>query len=770
MSSEVSTLSETATTEMNSTSAPATTTSADLTTPIDTSTDTFPNISSNVDTTSGDASGSSTSASGATTEPLTTSTVLLSTQTNSVGTTEASTSTVDVNGTTTTRVDSTTTTVVVPTSATNETGNTTATVTSSTTPTTTTAEPHLCSSAERTGALASIPYFDDITMNEDIVRAGLTMNLTLRYNVTLNFTTPINCITKHKSLSSIGGNAAGFAAKQPSSVTLEPTGLWSALLHISSVDGYDIDVMEGLQVWVAEADAAGAKCGTSELVLIGLIKVEAVGDPFGAATDTTTGVSVAVTVVSSALGGAGMAAEQQGLAAMAMMTCTDPHTQQAFGSYRALSPFALWDSYIGVVAGNFVFLVAVFIIQFLVLLVLKLAKRVRRWEELSAIARFPNVLLNCSFAVHTGTAYAASQLISLPDRPIEDRVVGGLAFAFVVLYPFGLIGFAYSFVGRAYQSYQISDWMLQRKLPAFVTYLLPQGAIYAAETRRAFGSYVAAYRLPDHYWPSYPTWTPMIFAIGGLFHPDTIPKCQALFCCMGIAFVLCCAVVVVRKPRRSDAANWLDGLARCLNASVLFCMAVAVEPGDQAVNAARAAFAFGFIQTSVTIIRFIYSFSMSQLDKKLSVLPLTHEWVHYTSDGAKTAVKFGGAEEFMDDLMIESSKRDQIDHDAISPEEMKSAPVLPRQQKLELANSEELFSSTDSGSNTLKPSTEADGKRTDAVHAAVKVDPTPSPIGNSQSASLDDVIIVPKGGKPLAPRLSESESFGSSDEHYDDLL
>ena len=511
----------------------------------------------------------------------------------------------------------------------------------------------------------------------------------------------VSCEAQYRRLSEVyvGGNPLGFRNAVPPSVTFSPSSTvvpagsaeaaalppsaihasspsfvvshkpW-ALLALAPLPQYSIDEAEGLDVYVPLATIVGSLCAadadvelpatTSDgLVLIGGLRVEPARGGLAPAEDATTGVSVGGAVVDVILGGGGAAAEQMGLAAMGLMTCADPHTRGAFGSFRALSPFAIWDSYLGVVVGNAVFLAAVFCIQLIVLLVLRAAKRVRRWEELSALARFPSVLLNCSFALHMGTAYSASQLITLDNMPLEDRVIGALAFAFVVVYPFGLIGFAFKFVGRAYQSYAMADYLRDHpNWPAWVSYCLPQGAIYAVETRRTFGPLVSAYRLSGAAWPSYPTWTPMIFAIGGLFHPDTIPKCQALFVCMGLAFVALCVLVLFFSPRRSSLGCWLDAAARGLSAAMLFAMAVAIEKGDLGRGGAMAAFALGLIQTSATVIRALYSLVITLFDRQLQQLPLTHEWVHYTSDGAKTAKRFGHAEELLGIMQTEAEKRD----------------------------------------------------------------------------------------------------------------
>ena len=614
------------------------------------------------------------------------------------------------------------------------------------------------------GSLAeAAPFFADVTVSAAAIALGTPHNLSLRHadsqhaaHLSLPFSITV---MRHRSLRSVGGNQRGFAAALPTNMhaTMHHDGSaegnsthqrWA--LHVAPMPDYVIEEDEALDLFARESALVGELCGGPALVHIGTLRVVPSDSRSLAETkDATVGVSIIGTTTTIILGSGGIASEQQGLSAMAMMTCADPHTQKAFGSYRALSPFALWDSYIGVIAGNFAFLAAVFLIQVTVLLCLRLAKRTRRWEELSAVARFPAVLLNCSFAVHTGTAYAASQLITSDDRPLEDRIVGGLAFAFVVVYPFGLVGVAYKFVGRAYQRYAMADFLEERQWPAWTARLLPRGAIYSSETRKTFGALVSAYRLSGPHWPSYPTWTPMVFAIGGLFHPDTIPKCQALFVCMGLAFIALCVLVLAQMPRRSDALNYVDCAARVLSASVLFCMAIAIVPGDDGRNAALAAMAFGFIQTGVTVIRSLYALAVTVLDRRLQQLPLAQEWVHYTSEGAKTAKQFGASEELFDDLRTEVERRDEGGDDEValtdfgvsSVELVSRPPALPAASNSKGASDDSLpsFASSDSGAAAGAGSREASSSAS-SLSFSSSSESSDSKSHSSSNSDDDDVL------------------------------
>ena len=458
---------------------------------------------------------------------------------------------------------------------------------------------------------------------------------------------------------SIVGNAKGLSSTLPTA-TLVVVNSTSVALTLSALPSYSIDEDEGLQMSVETSDIVGSACSTGTTLGLFTMMVSADVKQYGAPS------SVATTVVSGGaaavgVGGmSGLAAEQQALSALAMFSCADPHSRQAFGSYRALSPFAIYESYAGVVIGNAIVMGVVAVIQACVLAVLRVCHRVRRQVELMATARFPAVLMNVSFAFHTGTAYAASQLISLPSHFDGWEVaVGGIAFAYCVVYPIFLCVHPYYRIGRAYQEYEMSEWLAVKKWPTWVVYFLPQGAMYSPETRKAFGSYVSSYRAPakEVWWTSYPTWTSSVIALGGLFHPNTIPECQALFLVMGLIFLGIGALCAWRAPLRSSAAVHLNATAKVLTAIILFCLAAAVSESGS-LRASNAFIVFGIIQTAVTIIRILHSLASTYFDNKMAKdnIPLSTTWTHVLGDGKKSTMQFTNLDGM--DLADEAASRD----------------------------------------------------------------------------------------------------------------
>ena len=115
-------------------------------------------------------------------------------------------------------------------------------------------------------------------------------------------------------------------------------------------------------------------------------------------------VTVSVMVGGGLVGGV-VAAELQGVGALALMICADPNTQGRFvGSYRILSPFAVADSFAGVVVGNVLLSVLVLLLQMCVLLVLRSGKPAQDSVDRMARARFPSLSITATAIFHVGTA------------------------------------------------------------------------------------------------------------------------------------------------------------------------------------------------------------------------------------------------------------------------------------------------------------------------------------------------------------------------------
>eukprot|EP00742_Colponemidia_sp_Colp-10_P016276 GILJ01018633.1.p1 GENE.GILJ01018633.1~~GILJ01018633.1.p1 ORF type:complete len:758 (-),score=81.88 GILJ01018633.1:273-2243(-) len=406
-----------------------------------------------------------------------------------------------------------------------------------------------------------------------------------------------------------------------------------------------------------------ARCVTTldangDLVLVGTMRTSrAASDPYlealGAATDVVSGTTAIIGVVT---GGFSAAADMQVIGALAMSTCADPHLRSAFGSYRALSPFALSNSYIGVIAGNAVAYVAVFVLQVLALLCLRLVKGdAAQWAELSAMIWFPGVTLSAMAALHTGTGYASSQLVSLPGPAVEELAVGAVGVAFSVLVPVGIALFAYKMIPRAYQTYDDrTEFAAAKKLPIWSLHFIARGIITPQSTRQSYQSIISSCRHPSPMWPSYPFWGPIIMMIGGFIHPTTVTGCVALFSALAAAYGALAVLVAIVQPLRSDCYNALEAIGKLLSGLILVCGAVGVwtDSPEMARRASSTAVIFGIIQIAVSALRLVYSLVVKHFDSAFDqdLVRLHVVWAH-TTDSDATAKRFALPDEGDDDIL-----------------------------------------------------------------------------------------------------------------------
>eukprot|EP00658_Telonema_sp_P-2_P046872 TRINITY_DN3521_c0_g1_i8.p1 TRINITY_DN3521_c0_g1~~TRINITY_DN3521_c0_g1_i8.p1 ORF type:complete len:665 (-),score=70.45 TRINITY_DN3521_c0_g1_i8:315-2309(-) len=441
-------------------------------------------------------------------------------------------------------------------------------------------------------------------------------------------------------------------------------------VRLEGVPSYNIFEKETLLIYISTEYVSF--CNTSLLpssrVIIGRIIVDA-DTATGTSTTSVTGTVIGggVGVIGVGLGAAAIASDQIGLSALSMFTCADPHTRAAFGSYRLLSPFAVYESYAGVIIGNVLSIFAVAMIQGVVLIILRLCRPTRRRIELMALGRFPAVLINISLAFQTGTAFAASQLISQSDRyDTWEVVIGAIAFLYIVAYPVFLSLHPYLQIERAYQKYELSEWA--SSWPRWIRVLMPGGAVYSTETRAAYGYYVSAYRAPatQVWWTSYPTWTSIIIGLGGLFHPETIPKCQAVFGMMGGALLVVAVVVAASRPFRSVPASLMDAAAKVLLAGVVFAMVVGLSfsssSSKSAANSAeKAQFAvviLGILLMVLTLVRIIHALVCLYFDwyVERDQIPLTTVWSHIPpGTSSSTSRTFAASEDLKEE---EAAHRD----------------------------------------------------------------------------------------------------------------
>lgn len=517
------------------------------------------------------------------------------------------------------------------------------------------------------------PLFGEIIVKESDVRNGFEsatnvsawdlFELLHASQMSTNSTVPV-LMAKPLVLSGVTGNAEGFFAVVPE-IRLQLQSSENLTISLSSQVSYSISVDEGLELYTTLRGLIGRDAelvpsvDPDALLLVGRLRSTA-GDDGGS-------LPSVVIAVAGGVGGAAaaMGAELQGLGALAMMECADPNTKSNFGSYRVLSPVAVINSYSGVVIGNLVLVAFVFVVQVVVVGVLRVCRRVSRRIDLMSTARFPSLLVYASLAFHTGTAYASSQLISRPnDYAAWEVFIGVLGSAYTVILPAFFMAHPYLRLGRAYQEYELGEWLLQRRLPPWTLKIVPLGAIFSKETRQAYGGYISAFRAPPKqvWWNSMITWTSLVFFVGGLVHPMTVPGCQALFASMGILLVMMGMFILRSAPLRSHAAGWLDAASRFALAGILFSAAAALVSGGPTpavtltVNLALAVVLVVLTATRVAHHALCYYFDMIMLADEVALVTL---WTHIPGATRKVTHQFSADGDGLLELQIISAERDE---------------------------------------------------------------------------------------------------------------
>lgn len=604
------------------------------------------------------------------------------------------------------------------------------------------------------------------TLGKALIQSGI--NLTIHVNInattTLLVAGPVVGVAVRLVRMSVVGNLLGFANRLPV-VNVTVVNDTAIQLTTSALPGYSIQEAEKLEVLVPTASIVGPWCADDGDVVMGVLQVQATTSQ--SSTAVTTAVVGAVAAAVGAVGMAGMAADQQGLSAFAMMGCSNPETKESFGSIRVLSPFAVLNSYAGVVLGNAVVLAVVAVIQGVALLVMRVCRRVRRRVELMAATRFPALLLGTSFAFHTGTAFAASQLVSEPaNYEPWEVVVGVAAFGYCVVYPVVLIVHPYLRVGRAYQEYALDEWLVERKWPTWVRHIVPQGVMFSPETRRAYGGYVSSYRAPAKqvWWTSYPVWVSAIVGVGGLFHPTTIPGCQALLCSMGLALLAIAALTLRCMPHRSTASSVLASTAKIILALFAFALAVAAGGSTTAVSVSVA---IGWLQVAVTIVRIAHTILCTAFDRRmvLEAVMITPVWTHVTGRAVKASHRFqfnGDGEELTgvvaedDDCSVEKDEALLLENNGMIVED--DDIVLPVPSGSQSTGS---HSTPSTPSSTQSEMGEVDDDDLDFSTASAKNTTTTPKTWSSSTSSSSTIDLESEKSSPTNSTSPLSSSFSS---------
>ena len=550
---------------------------------------------------------------------------------------------------------------------------------------------------------------------------------------------------------SVAGNLNGFAAKLPLARVFVVNGSF-VRLELSPLADYTIAEGESLELLTSVSTVAGPTClipGTQPLLLVGSITVSTDKSANNPTSTGGTAVGGGVGVV-GIVANAALAGEQVGLGALALFSCADPETRLSFGSYRLLSPFAIFESYAGVVLGNAISIGVVGVVQVGILSALKLYRSARRWIEQMALARFPSLLVGMALAFHSGTAFASSQLISQPsDFALWEVIVGSVGFAYSVAFPILLALHPYLRVERAYQAYGLDEGFASR-LPRAAIKCMPEGAMYSPETRRAYGVYIS-FRAPatQVWWTSFPAWTASVIGVGGLLHPSSVAGCQILFAVMGFVLIVIAAAVMWWRPHRSHAASILDGVSKAILAGVLFAMVATLDP-TTALSAQEAIRALGITLMALTLARLVLACACFIFDYNMvsDEVPLKTVWSHIPDEDKRMTHTF----ERMEDVEDVAAQRDTTDV-AHNPKDSLNGGPSTTLADFEVEMVDDISISSTESTDHLSSS-----EHSEVTPSSATTPPLEGPLSSPTSARSNSTLSLSD-----RPSLSRSSGRSSSD-------
>ena len=186
-------------------------------------------------------------------------------------------------------------------------------------------------------------------------------------------------------------------------------------------------------------------------------------------------------------------------------------------------------------------------------------------------------------------------------------------------------------------------------------WVVPRGTIFSKGTRDAYGQCIASISaLPTHvWWTSLPTWTPLVFFVAGLFHPHTVPQCQALLLCVATTLLSMAALVLWRAPYRSSMGNWLDATSRFCIACTAVCVCFAAVSNSRLnKTSSDGAFAWTLVLMVVSVGRTLHCLLCLYVDRRMDreLIPGAAVWTHITGGTRKATQHFRTVDLGFDEL------------------------------------------------------------------------------------------------------------------------
>jgi hypothetical protein len=413
----------------------------------------------------------------------------------------------------------------------------------------------------------------------------------------------------------IGGSGgiqstAGFAAvSNRSSYRLIRVGDTLYRLDVDPLPQLNPDEDEVLTVSLLSA--AFPQCPPDGSAVLGSVFINAVPDPLAAALQAVAVASTSAAVATSALG-AGAALDAQSIAVIAMMSCARPLDRNLMGNVRLLSPFATSATYEGIIAGNYILLAAVGLLQGVAVAVRRFVIK-DSWQMARMFARFPGFLFTAALLCYQGATISAVKLASTRPSP-ESTALGVLTLMSFFLLPFGTVFVVYRYVTAEFRQYDFKSFR-DGKFAGPVRFIFPYGQWSPPKMTGAYGGLFADIRREGLVWVTQPFWGPTLMVIGAAFNPSDKDGCEIQFATLAALHYLHFVFRLVTWPNRSVQSNVLSALAALCIALILTGNTISVK--NPTNEGAQTLVMVGVqAQTVLTILRIVVAMLSSQLENR----------------------------------------------------------------------------------------------------------------------------------------------------------
>lgn len=337
----------------------------------------------------------------------------------------------------------------------------------------------------------------------------------------------------------------------------------------------------------------------------------------GAAQELITSTIIAATATAAAFGGA--APDMQVFVMLSSLPCADSYQRRAFQMYRALSPFAISDSYEGILWGNLVANIGVLTLHTIILLAVSFFQKVSLAAS-AEMVRFPNLSLQMMIVTYPSTAFATAQTLTDKARTSQQLFLGLVMLVlFVIGYPAGVLLYIMRNVEATFDRFEYHRWRREAsalRVRLLSRVMLPVGSWGPSHVRRCFGTVVTLQCRPEYLWLTYPAWSAMIVSIISLFDFNSKSLCLVLYSIMFLLHLLIIAAIVYFKPFRSLIEDWFSAIA-----VVLTTVCIVIQVVNLQLPASSTAQGFlwfvAIAQWSLLVVRQIYHIAIIFIARNL---------------------------------------------------------------------------------------------------------------------------------------------------------